>query len=208
MTPGTPSNVTKTDVVILALAAAGGATRVVDTEDVAVEAHRLAPSAFSWKKYPEQIAIDSVRVHLYDGKKAQHGTRVGGSLKEGWHLTENGRAWVDEHGDDVRTHLGERGPATREADRPESRQAEFDRRRIKTSKAFAAWIDGRPFSAGDAAAVLRLTPYASQAERETKIGRFETAAAPDSELAAFVSELKDSLRHPHPTDTQEQTDEQ
>jgi hypothetical protein len=196
-------NVTKTDVVVLALADAGGATKVVDTEDVAVEAHRLAPAAFSWKKYPEQIAIDSVRVHLYDGKKVQHGTRVGGSLREGWHLTSAGRSWVEEQGAAVRAALGLRGPATREADRPESRQAEFDRRRMRSSRAFTAWSEGQPLRKVDAEAVLRLTPYATAAERETKVGRFEAAAGDDQELVTFVEAVATLLRGEEGTPTQE-----
>src|SRR6476659_8785306 len=88
----------KVEVIVLALNDAGGRTGSVDTEDVAVFAHRLAPSAFSWRKYPEQINLDSVRVTLTDAAKEKYGRLVAGSLRDGWHLTPAGASWIEAEG--------------------------------------------------------------------------------------------------------------
>ena len=80
----------KVEVVLLALANLGAESEPVDTEDVAMEAYRLAPEAFSWRRYPEQVDLDSVRVTLFDACKTKYGERAGGSVRRGWHLTANG----------------------------------------------------------------------------------------------------------------------
>ena len=48
------------EMVTLAVYRLGGAQRAVDTEDVAVEAHKLAPGRFSWRKYPDQINLELI----------------------------------------------------------------------------------------------------------------------------------------------------
>src|SRR5262249_29068086 len=57
------------EIVTLAVYRLGGAQRAIDTEDAAVEAHRIAPGRFSWKKYPDQINLELIRVFLSDAKK-------------------------------------------------------------------------------------------------------------------------------------------
>ena len=52
-------------IVVLAAYLAGGAQRLVDTEDIAIKANDLAPGRFSWRKYPDQINIESVRKRLW-----------------------------------------------------------------------------------------------------------------------------------------------
>jgi len=191
-----PKNVkalTKTDIVVLALLDAGGIDTKVHTEDVAVAAYKLAPESFSWKKYPEQISFDSVRVHLYDARKTSYGTRVGGSLGEGWYLTDNGRVWTREFGEGTRVRLGSEAPASRDSQRPESRQAEYDRRRMRTSSAFEVWTDGKTLTRRQAADVLRLGPHGTEAETQTKLGRFEMSASDDSGLLDFLGALKSVL---------------
>src|SRR5689334_18326851 len=63
------TKLSQAEIVSLAVYRLGGAQRAVDTEDVAVEAHRIAPGRFSWKKYPDQINLELIRVFLSDAKK-------------------------------------------------------------------------------------------------------------------------------------------
>jgi hypothetical protein len=77
-------------IVVLAAYLAGGAQRLVDTEDIAIKANDLAPGRFSWRKYPDQINIESVRKRLYDAAKASKGGLISGGEKEGWLLTSEG----------------------------------------------------------------------------------------------------------------------
>lgn len=54
------------DIVTLGVYALGGATQAVDTEDVAHKANELAPGRFTWRKYKDQINIETVRKRLWD----------------------------------------------------------------------------------------------------------------------------------------------
>ena len=78
------------ELVTLAVYLLGGAERALDTEDIAVRAHELGPGRFSWKKYPDQINLELVRVYLSGAKKATHSTLISGTGKSGWRLTQNG----------------------------------------------------------------------------------------------------------------------
>ena len=71
------------DVVTWAVFLLGGDLNPVDTEDVAVKAHDLAPGRFAWQKYPGQINLELVRVHLSDAKKVNNGRRLSGSGRQG-----------------------------------------------------------------------------------------------------------------------------
>ena len=58
-----PSSVrSNTEIVTLAVLLAGGRICTVDTEDVAIQAHKLAPNRFSWKKYKAQVHLDAVLI--------------------------------------------------------------------------------------------------------------------------------------------------
>jgi hypothetical protein len=81
---------TQCEIVILAVHLLGGDQHAVDTEDVAIKAHELAPGRFSWRKYPEQINLELVRVYLSDAKKPEKGGLLLGSGRTGWSLTTHG----------------------------------------------------------------------------------------------------------------------
>src|SRR4051794_31005847 len=74
---------------LLALYDLGGGRRAVDTEDIAMRAAQVAPKLFRWKKYPEQIDLEAVRLGL-KGNKAHSPPYVTGSIRTGWQLTVDG----------------------------------------------------------------------------------------------------------------------
>ena len=88
------SDTSQLEIVTLAVFLLGGARRPVDTEDVAVRAHELAPDRFAWRKYPEQINLELIRVSLSDAKKPKNGPMVDGSGDTGWSLTPAGLQWA------------------------------------------------------------------------------------------------------------------
>jgi hypothetical protein len=61
------------ELVTLAVYLLGGDSKPIDTEDVAIKTNELAPRRFTWRKYPDQINIDTVRKRLWDAtnKKRQ-----------------------------------------------------------------------------------------------------------------------------------------
>ena len=85
------------EIVVLAAYLVGGRFRHVDTEDVAVQANKIAPGRFNWRKYKDQINIENLRAFLSDAKKPKYGVYIIGSGKAGWLLTEAGVAFAERH---------------------------------------------------------------------------------------------------------------
>ena len=116
------------DVALYALYLLGGWQKRVHTEDVALRCHQLAPSRFSWVKYPEYPDLAPARFALEAAKKPKFGALVKGESKRkrtsknagGWRLTENGIRWIEANKSRIEQCLGERIPP---ADRlPEDRR--------------------------------------------------------------------------------------
>lgn len=74
---------TQSQIVTLAVYLLGGDQQAVDTEDAAIKAHELAPGRFSWRKDPEQIHLELIRVYLSNAKEAHKGALVVGSGRTG-----------------------------------------------------------------------------------------------------------------------------
>jgi len=53
-------NLANHEIVTIAVFLLGGESHAVDTEDIAVKANEIAPGRFSWRKYPDQINIETV----------------------------------------------------------------------------------------------------------------------------------------------------
>src|SRR3979409_1107010 len=81
---------TNHELVVLAAYLAGAQSSSADTEDIAIKANDLAPGRFSWRKYKDQINIDTVRKRLWDATKPEKGGYLIGSEKVGWRLTKAG----------------------------------------------------------------------------------------------------------------------
>jgi len=116
------------DVALYALYLLGGWQKRVHTEDVALRCHQLAPSRFSWVKYPEYPDLAPARFALEAAKKPKFGALVKGESERkrtsknagGWRLTENGIRWIEANKSRIEQCLGERIPP---ADRlPEDRR--------------------------------------------------------------------------------------
>lgn len=107
-------SITNVEVVVLALGRLGGATKKVFSEEIAVEAHHLAPERFSWRleKYRDRGWPDKyvVRYALEDAMKKEYGHMVDGSYstdlsKDGWQLTLGGVQWIAENAERVASKL-------------------------------------------------------------------------------------------------------
>ena len=104
------------DVIVYALAALGGESQFVHTEDVAIKCHELAPDAFSWTKHTQHPDLEVVRRALLHIRSAEFGALVEGRsgqgprksdnrTEDGWQLTASGREWVTTNGDRVERAL-------------------------------------------------------------------------------------------------------
>lgn len=178
---------TKQDVVVVALASLQGATAAVDTEDVAIAAHALAPKAFGWRKHAEHIDLEVVRTTLRHEKESPQ-ARIDGSVRTGWHLTPTGQAWLARNRtllEDANVAVAETPAATGKR-RAETHEVSAVVDRVRTSPAFRAWAAGQPVSDRAAAEVFRIDEYTSQRDRTLKTARINELASGNDDIAAFL----------------------
>jgi hypothetical protein len=183
--------ISKPELVTLALGERGGANQAVDTEDVAIRAHQLAPTAFAWRRYPEQINLEWVRVALNDAKLAG---LAQGKGRAGWVLTDRGVAWLRKNREHLLEALGqsaESGGAI--VKRPESQHAERERIRIARTSAWRKWAAGEEVGPAEASAVFRVDQYTLLNNRIMKVRALRELFEGDSELDRFLSEMAEQV---------------
>jgi len=172
------SKYNNSDITVIAVYQLGGALRYIHLEDVAVKASELSPKAFSWKKYPEHINLEAVRIALKNELEAK-AKRVLGSIRHGWMLTPQGLSWC------LQNVSGE------------TNQSSIDQMckeigRIKKSEAFNKLATDRikEITDNDLKALLRIDEYFSPRNRSERISAFANAAVIETQLKPVLATLK------------------
>jgi len=170
-------------VVTLAIYLAGGSTKNIDTEHIAVQAHRLAPGRYRWKYYPEQIDIEKVAESLRDAQKARYGHMIQGARGSGWMLTRAGLDFARDHME----HTG-KPDLTRAR---EERWVKPERVRLLASSAYARMQSGAPeaITHQEVEAFFRIDDYVTGPARTRKIDRLLNQFGDDSELGPIIRAL-------------------
>lgn len=109
---------TDKDIAVYALYVLGGWQKRIHTEDVALKCHELAPSKFSWVKYPQFPDLAPARFALEAAKKPKNGALVIGESERkrtsrnigGWMLTADGIEWVKANIKRIEEYLGRQHP--------------------------------------------------------------------------------------------------
>jgi hypothetical protein len=184
------------EIVTLAVFLLGGDQRAVDTEDAAIEAHRLAPSRFSWRKYPEQVNLELVRVYLSDAKKSSKGGWLEGSGREGWSLTPAGLRWAKTASRRLVGRDLQRRRQDLRSGSIDERRWRRERARITSTPAWGRWNQDRAgISAREAADVFRIDSYADQRLRNLKVARIRAMFDSDAEVAPFLTRMAELVEH-------------
>jgi hypothetical protein len=180
------------EVVALAVAELGGASRSVDTEDVAIRCHELAPTLFSWRKYPSQVNLEIVRVSLSDAKKQKNGQLLSGSGRDGWRLTRRGLDWISRVAPS--RHVSERvGLTRRTAGSIDTVRAAREVARLEASEAWAHWKAGRAIDLESARALFRIDSYTSEQLVDIKVTRLLSAFEAEAEHRKFLEAASAAL---------------
>lgn len=173
--------------VVMAVYLTGGHGSAIDTEDIAVKANEIAPGRFSWRKYKDQINIETVRKRLWDATKPEKGALLIGTEKDGWSLTKAGydlaHALVQQGTlqgtDSARTSKLERAIQTREV------------RRMLSEVAFQkiSQRGGDTPTRADAERFFRIDDYVDAPARIAKVERFRIFAATRPDLLQAIDVL-------------------
>jgi len=176
----------RVDVVVLAVHLLGGASRSVDTEDVAMMTRDLAPGMFAWRKFPDQVNLELVRVALSDAKKQKNGGLLSGAGREGWTLTHAGLNWVSERGKPLLDQGFVSDPARRSAGSVDVVRKDRQMQRLKSSDAWRKWLEGTSPSVADVRWVFRIDSLASPAQCQRQILRLSALFSDDREVSEFL----------------------
>lgn len=191
----TGSGVRQFEAVVLAVADLGGATRSVDTEDVAIRCQQLAPELFAWRKYPQQVNLELVRVCLSDAKKQPNGTLLSGSGRDGWRLTRRGLEWVSQQATTSGTGTRRKpSPGRRTAGSIDTVRRAREIARIETSAAWITWHAEKRIDESDAQALFRIDSYANNRLVEIKVTRLLALFEPGTEHRRFLEAAATALR--------------
>jgi hypothetical protein len=175
------------EIVTVAVFLLGGGSKPIDTEDVAVKANELAPTRFTWRKYPDQINIETVRKRLWDARRPDKAGFLTGSERVGWSLTQKGLRFAKSLGSGLtKLNLSK--------DRLSLRERQWqtaERHRLLASEAFESLSRGgeRAVKQREAEAFFRLDEYVVGDMRERKILRLVSTFSEDPQLGDAVRRL-------------------
>jgi len=157
------------EVVVLAAYLAGAKTNYADTEDIAVKADGIAPGRFAWRKYKQQINIDTVRKRLWDATKTEKGAYLVGSERDGWLLTQRGLKFCKKNIASIKANAPS---ATRNSKREQSWITK-ERIRLLAEPAYQKFSAGKlnQISPTEAERFFRVDDYVVGDARKRKIQR-------------------------------------
>jgi hypothetical protein len=182
------------EIVTLAVYLLGGDQRAIDTEDAAIEAHQLAPGRFAWRKHPEQVNLELVRVYLSDAKKPSKGGWLEGSGKEGWSLTPAGLRWAKAASRVLAGRDLKRRRQDLRSGSVDERRWRRERARITSTPAWSRWTkDETDASTREAADVFRIDSYADRRLRNLKVARIRAMFESDAEVAPFLARMSEII---------------
>ena len=183
------------EIAALALYLLGGAQRAVDTEDIAIKSYELSPELFAWRKYPDQVNLELVRVSLSDAKKAKNGVLVAGSGRDGWRLTPNGvaRLSAERVENDGAIAIGKSDATRRSAGSIDTVRKAREELRIENSAAWAIWQAEERIDVDEARKLLRIDSYTSSKLIDVKVARLMAVFPPNSEVGKFIDAARQML---------------
>jgi hypothetical protein len=180
------------EIVVLATYLAGGKSIYTDTEDIAFKANEIAPGRFTWRKYNEQINIETVRKRLWDATKREKGGYLIGSERDGWLLTQTGLKFCRKH---IALLTVSKGSSTRRSQR-ERTWLSRERVRMLAESAYQKFAAGqmKSITPVEAERFFHVDDYVVGAARKTKIERSIAAFAADPLLGEATKQVAEFVR--------------
>ena len=185
---GTQDDLSNPQLVTIALHNLGGSVNPIDLEDVAIEAYKLAPTRFSWKKYADRIDLRIVLYSLNDAIKSDIGF-VSGNSKHGYMITEAGLEWVSQHDD-----AGVSTTSSRKLSAADLVSKE--KLRLERTKAYLKYLNNKTDQINiiDFREFTRVNDYFPQHLREQRYAKIENAVRGDQQLMRTWKFLKKKFK--------------
>jgi hypothetical protein len=181
------TDLSNSEIVVIAALRAGAAGLHADTEDIAVKANEISPGRFVWKKYPAQINIETVRKRLWDARKRGH---LVGSERDGWLLTETGTQFASQY---KRSLSAEK---TIRLTLNERKWRRMEKARLLATAAHEKFSSGETshITIREARGFFRIDAYVSKSAMENKLLRILNAFSNDREIGPTVRYVAGLIR--------------
>lgn len=179
------------EIVTVAVYLLGGDSRYTDTEDIAVKVNELAPGRFTWRKYPDQINIESVRRHLSFAKNSKIGGYIIGSHSDGWILTEKGLKFCRKNINKLNGVDLSRPPI----DQKQLKWIQREKTRMIVTSAFEKVLlkNEDKITLQEAETFFRLDEYVKGNAREKKLNKYINTFSDDPEIGKTVKKLANKV---------------
>jgi len=175
-------------IVTIAVALLKGHINHVDREDIAIKANKIAPGKFNWRKYPNRIDLDVVRVSLNDAKKLNNGALLIGNNTRGWMLSPNALKWFQylKKSDQLRNGLFEQAVEKIFSDQM------IEQERLFNTNAYQLFKNNRQeeINGADFAEFSRLDEYFKEKARERRFAVIDNAVFNNRDLSELWVILK------------------
>jgi hypothetical protein len=185
-------NLAQHEIVAIATFLLGGDRRPVDMEDIAVKANEIAPGRFSWRRYKDQIDIETIYKRLWESTKQEKGGYITGSRGDGWSMTLAGTKFAER----TVPALANLGPSRERRTKKEEDRLRRERNRMRAEVAYEKARDGRfsEVTSLEAERFFRLDDYVVGVVRERKIQQTENAFRDDPDLRPVVTKIAEIVR--------------
>ena len=190
--------------VTVAVMLIGGDLDYADTEDIAIKVNEMAPERFGWRKYPDRIDLDSVRVALRDAKKPKNGGLLIGSNTDGWMLSPAGMRWGEALDlEDMKSQQ----PIRHRRDSIAA-NLESERIRLRQSQAYRLFGEGQKdaITTHDFYQFARINEYFGEKARQRRYVIVSNAVVGDEVLSELWTMLKVRFQKEMLSDVNSQTD--
>ena len=174
---------------VLSVYLLGGESKYIDSEDIAVQANKLAPGRFLWRKYKDQINMQAVTKRLSDAKT--DGDLLG-SYSKGWILSEKGLQYAKEHLEELKNTDLSRAPMNKK----EMVLYYRERERMLASIAYEKVISNESdyITSKEAEDFFRIDDYVTGIARKERLARIINTYGDDPELSQAIKVLSEKVR--------------
>jgi len=180
------------EIVTVSVFLLSGDSKHVSTEDVAIKANQLAPNRFNWKKYEDQIDLETIKKRLFESKSKKNRGYLYGSHKKGWILSEKGYEFCQKN---LPSFKG--ADLTKSAlNNEEERRKNAERDKMLKSVAFKKIKNNNSdlVTVQEAESFFRMDDYVLGNARSERIARIKNIYSDDPELGEIVSILAKKVR--------------
>ena len=183
------SDLTSNEIIALSVYRVAGETGTADSEDVAVEADKIAKGKFRWKKYRKYIDIFQIRGLLANAKISN---LIKGGEKKGWSLTKSGIILVNK----VFSNLKHKTQKFNRQSKSSKDKFNYEYSRIINSSAYKKYNneDLEQISKNEAKMIFRIDDYLDDVSKKNNISKMIKMFSLNKEMENFLRKMKEVIK--------------